>query len=665
MTTARVLSLLVLPASLLFPTAAHAAGTLKPKDSSQAAIAIRDHTVAVVLRDGFARTEVVQTFVNPNAVALEAFYSFPLPKSAALAEVTVSSGDEVTMRGEVVARDDARRIYEEERDAGNDAAIAEQNEYRSFDFAIANVPPQIVTTIRFVYYQSLTLDTGVGRYLYPLESGGTDEAKSPFWETNDLVEGTLTLRLDLHSTYPVEKVHAPGFENAAITRLDSGAHRFEWTGVGARLNRDFVLYYALEDALPGRVEVIPYRANEEGAGTFMLVVTPGVDLKPLEQGCDYTFLLDVSGSMASKLSVLADGVARSLEQLRAVDRFKIITFSTDAQTISGGYLPATRESVTAGIQSVKRLVSNGSTNLEAGIQLALRGLDADRTQAIVLVTDGVANVGGVDPRSFLKLLDKVDVRIFGFLLGNESNWPLVEVITTASGGFYESVSNQDDIVSRLALVKPKMTREAMHAVELDLDGDAEVFDLDESWFGNVYAGQQLVAFGRYRKAGSLDVELRCKISGEAKTYNTRVLLPEVDATTPELERMFALHRVSALERATRRGLAESSETKAAVRDLGLQFQIVTDETAMLVLNDDAFTRHGIGRDNQARADVERTAQLARAATPVQDRRADAKRPMFDAPAFSRRSGSFDGMLVALSGCLLLFILLDTRRRHVG
>lgn len=665
MTTSRLLRLLVLPATLLLPTSADAGGTLKPKGSSHAAIAIRDHTVGIVIRDGFARTEVVQTFVNPNPVALEALYSFPLPKSAALAEVTVSSGDEVTMRGEVVARDDARRIYEEERNAGNDAAIAEQNEYRTFDFAIANVPPQIVTTIRFVYYQSLTLDTGVGRYLYPLESGGTDEAKSPFWETNDLVEGALTLRLDLHSTYPVEKVHAPGFENGTITRLDSGAHRFEWAGAGARLNRDFVLYYALEDALPGRVEVIPYRANEDGAGTFMLVVTPGIDLKPLERGCDYTFLLDVSGSMASKLGVLADGVARSLEHLRAVDRFKIITFSTDARTISGGYVPATRESVTAGIQAVRQLVSNGSTNLEAGIKLALRELDTDRTQAIVLVTDGVANVGGVDPRSFLKLLDRVDVRIFGFLLGNEANWPLVEVITTASGGFYESVSNQDDIVSRLALVKPKMMREAMHAVELDLDGDAEVFDLDESWFGNVYAGQQLVTFGRYRKAGSLDVELRCKISGEEKIYTTRVQLPEVDATTPELERMFALHRVNALERAARRGLAESSETKAAVRDLGLQFQIVTDETSMLVLKDDAFTRHGIGRDNQVRADAERSAQLARAATPVQDRRADLQQPMFSAPAFSRRSGSFDGMLVALSGCLLLFILLDTRRRHVG
>lgn len=665
MSTARLLFLAALPATLLFAPTTYAAGTLKPKNSSQAAIAIRDHAVVVVIRDGFARTEVEQTFVNPNAVALEALYSFPLPKSAALAEVTVSSGDEVTMRGEVVARDDARRIYEEERDAGNDAAVAEQNETRTFDFSIANVQPQIETTINFVYYQSLTIDTGVGRYLYPLESGGTDEARNPFWETNDLVEGALTLRLDLHSTYPVEKVHAPGFENATIAPIDTGVHRFEWKGDGARLNRDFVLYYALEDALPGRVEVVPYRADKDGTGTFMLVVTPGVDLKPLERGCDYTFLLDVSGSMASKLSVLADGVARSLEQLRVVDRFKIITFANEARTISGGYLPATRESVTAGIESVRRLVSNGSTNLEAGIQLALRGLDTDRTQAIVLVTDGVANVGGVDPQSFLKLLDKVDVRIFGFLLGNESNWPLVEVITGASGGFYECVSNQDDIVSRLALVKPKLTHEAMHAVELDLDGAAEVFDVDDSWFGNLYAGQQLVAFGRYRKAGSLDVELRCKISGEVKTYTSRVALPEVDATAPELERMFALHRVAALERATRRGLAESSETKAAVRDLGLQFQIVTDETSMLVLKDEAFARRGIARNNQTRADAERAAQIARAATPAVDRRADAERPMFDAPAFSRRSGSFDGMLVALSGCLLLFILLDTRRRHVG
>ncbi len=61
------------------------------------------------------------------------------------------------------------------------------------------------------------------------------------------------------------------------------------------LNRDFVFYYRLQDDLPGRVELVAYRADETKPGTFMLVVTPGLDLQPLNRGADYTFVLDVSG----------------------------------------------------------------------------------------------------------------------------------------------------------------------------------------------------------------------------------------------------------------------------------------------------------------------------------------------------------------------------------
>jgi Ca-activated chloride channel homolog len=655
------MTLLALVSCASIAPIAEGAGTLRPKTSPHAPIAIHDHHVDVLIRDGFARTLVRQTFVNPNPAPLEAIYSFPLPKGAALADVIVTTGDEMTLRGEVVAREDARKAYEEERDQGNDAALAEKNDYRTFEFAIANVKPNQPTIIEFTYYQTLLIDTGIGRYLYPLEEGGTDETRAPFWETNAQVDNGLSIAVEVRSTFPIEKLYAPGFESATITNPAAGRHRFEWNAGPSRLDRDFVFYYALEDALPGRVELVPYRANESAPGTFMLVVTPGVDLKPLTTGYDTTIVLDVSGSMASKIGVLADGVAKSLTSLRALDRFRIITFSESARLVSGGFLPATPESVSAAVATVKGLKSGGSTNLEAGIKLALRDLDVDRPQSIVLVTDGVANVGAVNPASFVKLLDKIDVRVFGFLLGNESNWPLVEAITSASGGFYECVSNQDDIVSRLALVKPKLTHEAMHGIELEIDGDADPFDVDDSWVGNRYAGQQLVVFGRYRNAGNVDVTLRCKISGEEKKYSTRVALPAIETTTPELERMFALHRIESIQRDVDRGLADANEAKTAKRDLGLQYQIVTDETSMLVLHDDAFTRRGIDRHNLARTEAERKAAATNASAPVVDRRADPQQPMFEAPSFSRKSGAIDGIFLAAAGLILVFVVFSSRR----
>ena len=156
--------------------------------------------------------------------------------------------------------------------------------------------------LRFVYYQSLEIDAGVGRYLYPLEEGGTDDIAQSFWTAHAKVEGALTINVELKSAWPVEEVRVPGFETAAVTqKLNDGHYKLTLDRPGAKLDRDFVFYYRLADNLPGRVEVISYRATKDKPGTFMMIVTPGVDLKPLTRGADYSYVLDVSGSMQGKL----------------------------------------------------------------------------------------------------------------------------------------------------------------------------------------------------------------------------------------------------------------------------------------------------------------------------------------------------------------------------
>src|SRR5512133_995785 len=71
----------------------HAAGTLTPKGSPDLPIQILDHHVTVTINNGFAQTEVVQTFFNPNDRDLEAVYRFPLPVSASLSEVILTIGE--------------------------------------------------------------------------------------------------------------------------------------------------------------------------------------------------------------------------------------------------------------------------------------------------------------------------------------------------------------------------------------------------------------------------------------------------------------------------------------------------------------------------------------------------------------------------------------------
>jgi len=285
------------------------------------------------------------------------------------------------------------------------------------------------------------------------------------------------------------------------------------------------------------------------------------------------------------------------------------------------------------------------------------------------VTDGVTNTGEVSPAAFHALMQKFDVRVFGFLMGNSGNWPLMRTICEASGGIYRQVSNQDDILGVILLAKSKVTHACLHDADLAIRG-VRVFDANDGWQGKVYRGQQLVVFGRYEKAGRADVTLRARLTGADQVYQTAFEFPETDTDNPELERLWAMSRVEEIQAAADIGLTGKDKAADAIRDLGVRYQIVTDHTAMLILTDEAFARHGIGRNNRERMLVEEDARVARDSGGVRDYRVDSQQPMFAHNQPNPRgggAGGFGGALDPISGTIALGlgILAYARRRRRG
>jgi Ca-activated chloride channel family protein len=634
------------------PRASLAAGILTPIGSGHQPIQIRDHHVNVVINNGFAMTEVQQTFYNPNNQDLEAVYSFPLPKSASLSEVTIYVGER-EINGEVLEKQKAQQVYEDEKSRGNESGLAGKNEFYTFDFKVHPVPANDQTKIRFLYYQPLGIDTGIGRYLYPLEDGGTDDAGMSFWTTNAKVENTFSVNLELKSAYPIQDVRLPGFEAAAqINQLAEDHFRVEMQLTDMSLNRDFVFYYRLQDGLPGRVEVIPFRDSHSEPGTFMMVITPGVDLKPLTNGVDYCFVLDVSGSMQAKMGTFKRGVMKAIEKLKPEDRFRLVTFSNNASELTRKWLPASDENRIKAQEMIDSLQAGGSTNLYAGLTLALNDLDDDRATNIILVTDAVTNTGVVNPVEFHKLLQKVDVRVFGFLLGNSANWPLMQTIAENTGGFYDAISNADDIMGKLMQAGGKINYEALLNAEVKISG-VTVSEITDETFKKVYRGQQLVLFGKYDKGGNARLTLKANLTGEDKTYATDFAFPAIDTDNPELERLWALAMIEKIEALERIGTMPMTESQNAIRDLGLEYQIVTDYTSMVVISDTAFAERGIERRNQARIAREQQARSQKAQQPAQNYTVDQQKPAFKfkTPSLGGGGGAIDPLTGGLAAVL--------------
>jgi len=627
---------------------------------------LRDHAVHVTLTNGFATTTVEQVLVNESASARGATWSFPLPQEAALSELSLwIDGRRVV--GEVVAKDEADRIYDEEKDAGREASRATAEGYEYFRVDLARVPAGGEARVAIVYVQPLDVDAGVGRYLYPLDPGNAyEDMNHAFWNLEPCARSTFSIDVELKTAFPIERLHSPshpGFQ----ARSTSDAHwRGAYTAQDQPLERDFVLFFSLRPDEPARVEVLTHREPGAPEGTFMAVVTPGEDLAPLTDGTDWLFLLDVSGSMkGEKLRTLQRGLELALVGLDARDRFQIVAFSNRPRALTRGWQTVTTDAVERALRAIAGLSAQGGTNVFAALRDAYGRVDVDRATGVVLVSDGVCTVGPRDYRSFIELARRHDVRLFTFVMGNGANERLLGDLATLSGGFAKSVSVRDEVGAHLMLAVDRMSHAALHGVELELDA---VFDVHPRTLPGLYLGQQLVVVGRYSRSGPRELVVRARVSGEPHAWTIPIELPESDVANPELERLWALAAIADLEREAWLASGDESEAEAAVTDLALRHSLVTDHTSMVVVADERKALYGLGDDNaRRRANEERAAGYRRARGPtVAVRTGDAPlggRRAAHAPArASRRGGSGVGAVGPFAALPLLALACLRRRR---
>ena len=683
----KCLAIITLGAAILATgSSAMAAGLMTPVDSSKPALAIKSHHVDVTIEAGYAVTEIDQTFSNPHQQDLEAIYSFPIPEKGVVSEFTIWI-DGKPVIGEVLEKKTAKQLYEEEKAAGRDAGLTEKKQHYRFEVKVSPVRAQQETRIRLVYMQAVDIDNSMGRYVYPLEEGETDDQANAFWSYDPVVEEDFSFNINLRSGYPVSGVRLPQHPQALISQ----SNQQEWkvsmgnqslsTTLEANddnlnnaqavqassqatmsLDKDIVMYWRLAPNLPGSIDLVTHR--EEGAkrGTFMMTLTPGDDLAKITEGRDWAFVLDMSGSMSGKYQTLVDGVQRALGRLNPEDRFQLILFDNQVEDLTRAWINATPENVKHWSNKLTATGPRGGTNLYAGLNHALKQLDADRTGAIILVTDGEANVGITEKKKFLKLMTGHDVRLFTAVMGNGANHPLLNAMTDISNGFSVSVSNSDDISGKIMEFTSKVTHEALHDVELKISG-IKTADMTPDKISTLYRGEQLVVFGHYWGSGEADVMLEAKVSGENKAYKTRFPFPQSETQFPEIERLWAYAKIQDLKKKMDY-LGTDADFKSAIIDLAVENSLVTDYTSMIVMRDEQFTAHGIERKNQKRRQKEQTAKQLRSQAPVTNHRVDTNQPAFKSnrSSFGGGGGGGGGSFNPLMYLPLLLLVFSRRKR---
>ena len=125
-----------------------------------------DTTMHVEVTGLLARVMVVQSFRNDGGAWAEGVYRFPLPDGAAVDRLWIKVGERI-LEGEIQEREQATRIYQQARAAGQTTSLVEQERVNQFKTSLANIGPGetihvMVSFLANVEYPEQTLE-GCGR----------------------------------------------------------------------------------------------------------------------------------------------------------------------------------------------------------------------------------------------------------------------------------------------------------------------------------------------------------------------------------------------------------------------------------------------------------------------------------------------------------------------
>jgi Ca-activated chloride channel family protein len=277
--------------------------------------------------------------------------------------------------------------------------------------------------------------------------------------------------------------------------------------------------------------------------------------------------------------------------------------------------PASSENRARGAAFLESQQARGGTILGPAITAAYRYRDPDRPLNVVILSDGLT-----EQRDRAELLALIrsrpsNARVFCIGVGNDVDKPLLEQLAADAGGLSAFVSREDNFSRTAEAFRRKLLRPVGTNVQMTIDG-VDVYDLEPKDVSNLYHGTPVRAYGRYRKGGEARITVRADVDGADLSQAATITFPTKESGNPEIERMWALHRMQRLLKEADRTGSRDTVIGEIVR-LGEAYSIVSEYTSFLVLENDAeyqrwkLDRHNVlrtARDRRQQRDLD--AQLA-------------------------------------------------------
>lgn len=531
--------------------------------------------VTVRVMGRVAEIEVSEWFLNDGPRLAEGQYLYPLAGEAVFEGFSLYQG-ETELRGEIMDADRAREIYESIVRRRADPALIELAGQGLVRARVFPIQPGETRKVSLRYTQVLERAGNALQLQYAggIRGGAQTTAGDVRRARPEQVETTFRVTVE----------ECEGF-------LDpfSPTHTLDFDRAGDRM------VVSVEEEIVGRLSIfLPLAGDAVGMsvathrpvgddGYFMLTVSPDRERGEV-QPRDLTVVMDVSGSMSGeKIEQARDALHRLLATLSPDDRFRFLSFSSAVRAHERGWTEARPRALDDARAWVDRLQADGGTNIEGALTEAFR-LESpdDRLPMVVFLTDGLPSVGMESPEDLARLAETRSgrARVFAFGVGYDVNTQLLDRIGSAGRGDTDYVAPGENVERALSLLATKIR----YPVLTDLSVAGGPVDLSEIYpvrIPDVFAGEELVLFGRFDGDGQGQVTVHGERMGRELEFSTEVLFPEATDANDYLPRLWASRKLGYLERQVwTEGLTD--ELADEIRTLALRYGLPSQYTAYLV-----------------------------------------------------------------------------------
>ncbi|HEY0256529.1 MAG TPA: VIT and VWA domain-containing protein [Candidatus Methylacidiphilales bacterium] len=563
-----------------------------PGHFSFAPLEVSYHHVDVRIDGQICTTTVNEEFYNPNPQVLEGTYLFPIPKNAQIDKFTMQIGGK-DVPAELLDAAKARAIYEDIVRRRLDPALMEYADRSVFKVRIFPIEGQGRKQVKITYTEILKADSGLISYTYPLNTEKFSSA---------LIHD-VSVKIDLAADQPLHSIYSPTHD-VEIKHTDATHATIAYEAKEVRPDTDFQLFFAPEKSVVS-LKMLTYQTGDDD-GYFLLLAAPNLDMKSKPVPKDVAFVLDTSGSMAddNKLKQARKALQFCLANLNSDDRFEIIRFSTEPESLFETLTPADGKAVDRAQDFVSKLKPRGGTAIydALGKAMALRPAKSERPFVVIFLTDGQPTVGETNDDAIVAETDKAaneGTRIFCFGLGTDVNAHLLDRIADHTHAASDYVLPSEDIEVKVSSFFGKIREPVLANVKLTFPDGMRVSKMYPQTMPDLFKGDQLVLTGRYNGNGSGTCALEGDADGAQQKFTAPVVFAKESTEQPFVPRLWASRRVAYLLDEIRLH-GENPELKSEVTDLAREFGLVTPYTAYLIMEDEQ--QRGVASNNQIMSD---------------------------------------------------------------